>query len=214
MRIILLGAPGVGKGTQAKFIMEQYGIPQISTGEMLRATVKTKSEFGNQAKMLMDAGKLVSFDLVISLVKERIKQDDCHNGFLFDGFPRTIPQAEAMKKARIAIDYVLELAVPDTLIVDRIVGRRVHIPSGRVYHIKFHPPNQAGKDDVTCEPLSIRNDDQEKTVRKRLLEYHQQTEPLIQYYCKEADAGNTNYFTIDGTLSVNKINAELTAILG
>lgn len=214
MRIILLGAPGAGKGTQAQFIMEKYGIPQISTGDMLRAAVKAQSELGKQAKALMDAGKLVTDELVIALVKERIKQDDCRQGFLLDGFPRTLPQADTMKEAGIAVDYVLEFAVPDSLIIDRIVGRRVHAPSGRVYHVKFNPPKQEGKDDATGEPLTTRKDDQEDTVRKRLVEYHQQTAPLINYYRKEADAGNTRYFTIDGTRNVNEVSAELAAILG
>ncbi|WP_406703200.1 adenylate kinase [Sodalis sp.] len=214
MRIILLGAPGAGKGTQAQFIMEKYGIPQISTGDMLRAAVKAQSELGKQPKALMDAGKLMTDELVIALVKERIQQDDCRQGLLLDGFPRTLPQANAMKEAGIAVDYVLELAVPDSLIVDRVVGRRVHASSGRVYHMKFNPPRQEGKDDVTGEPLTTRKDDQEDTIRKRLVEYHQQTAPLINYYRKEADAGNTRYFTIDGTRNVNEVSAELVAILG
>ncbi|MDU7869435.1 MAG: adenylate kinase, partial [Pantoea sp.] len=154
MRIILLGAPGAGKGTQAQFIMEKYGIPQISTGDMLRAAVKAGSELGNQAKAIMDAGKLVTDELVIALVKERITQEDCKNGFLLDGFPRTIPQADAMKEAGITVDHVLEFAVPDELIVERIVGRRVHTPSGRVYHVTFNPPKVEGKDDVTGEELT------------------------------------------------------------
>lgn len=213
MRIILLGAPGAGKGTQAQFIMEKYGIPQISTGDMLRAAVKTHSELGKQAKALMDAGKLVTDELVIALVKERIKQGDCRNGFLLDGFPRTRPQANAMKEASIAVDYVLEFAVPDSLIIDRIVGRRVHAPSGRVYHVKFNPPKQEGKDDVTGEPLTTRKDDQEDTVRKRLVEYRQQTAPLIDYL-KKAEPENTRYFTLDGTRNVSEVSAELAAIFG
>lgn len=214
MRIILLGAPGAGKGTQAQFIMEKYGIPQISTGDMLRAAVKAGSELGKQAKEIMDAGKLVTDELVIALVKERIAQDDCSNGFLLDGFPRTIPQADAMKDAGINVDYVLEFAVPDELIVERIVGRRVHAASGRVYHVKFNPPQVEGKDDVTGEDLTIRKDDQEDTVRKRLVEYHQQTAPLVSYYQKEADVGHTQYHKLNGTRSVSEISAELARILG
>ncbi|CUX96836.1 adenylate kinase [Candidatus Doolittlea endobia] len=213
MRIILLGAPGSGKGTQAQFIKEKYGIPPISTGDMLRAAVKAQSEFGKQAKAIMDAGKLVTDELVITLVKERIKQDSCCNGFLLDGFPRTRSQADAMKKAGIVVDYVLEFVVPDWLIIDRIIGRRVHVPSGRVYHVKFNPPKQEDKDDVTGEPLTTRKDDQKSIVRKRLTEYRQQTVPLVDYYSKEAYSGNTRYFTLDGTRNVREVSAELTAIL-
>ncbi|KHN90907.1 adenylate kinase [Pectobacterium actinidiae] len=214
MRIILLGAPGAGKGTQAQFIMEKYGIPQISTGDMLRAAVKAGTELGKQAKEIMDAGKLVTDELVIALVKERIAQEDCRNGFLLDGFPRTIPQADAMKDAGINVDYVIEFAVPDELIIDRIIGRRVHAASGRVYHVKFNPPKVEDKDDVTGEDLTIRKDDQEDTVRKRLVEYHQQTAPLVSYYQKEADAGNTRYFKVEGTRKVEEVRAELETILG
>lgn len=214
MRIILLGAPGAGKGTQAHFIMEKYGIPQISTGDMLRAAVKAGSDLGQQAKALMDAGKLVTDELVIALVKERITQDDCRKGFLLDGFPRTIPQADAMKEAGIKVDYVLEFAVPDELIVERIVGRRVHAPSGRVYHVKFNPPKVEGKDDVTGEELTIRKDDEEATVRKRLVEYHQLTAPLIAYYGEQAQQGQTEYHKIEGTRSVKEVSAELAEILG
>lgn len=214
MRIILLGAPGAGKGTQAQFIMEKYGIPQISTGDMLRAAVKAGTELGKQAKEIMDAGKLVTDELVIALVKERIAQDDCRNGFLLDGFPRTIPQADAMKDAGISVDFVIEFDVPDALIIDRIVGRRVHAASGRVYHVKFNPPKVEGKDDVTGEDLSVRKDDQEETVRKRLVEYHQQTAPLVDYYQQEAAAARTRYSKIDGTRQVSEVSEELARILG
>lgn len=214
MRIILLGAPGAGKGTQAQFIMEKYGIPQISTGDMLRAAVKSGSELGLQAKELMDNGKLVTDALVIALVKERIKQDDCRNGFLLDGFPRTIPQADAMKEAGITVDFVLEFDVPDDIIVDRIIGRRVHAGSGRVYHVKYNPPKTENKDDVTGEELTIRKDDQEETVRKRLVEYHQLTAPLIQYYQKEAQMSDVKYNRIDGTRPVSEVSQELARILG
>ncbi|NHB92570.1 adenylate kinase [Photorhabdus cinerea] len=213
MRIILLGAPGAGKGTQAQFIMEKYGISQISTGDMLRTAVKAGTELGLKAKELMDNGKLVTDELVIALVKERIKQDDCRNGFLLDGFPRTIPQADAMKEAGINVDYVLEFDVPDELIIERIIGRRVHAPSGRVYHIRFNPPAMENKDDVTGEELTIRKDDHEDIVRKRLVEYHQQTAPLVSYYQKEAEIGNTEYFKIDGTRKVSEVSEELTKIL-
>lgn len=214
MRIILLGAPGAGKGTQAQFIMEKYGIPQISTGDMLRAAVKSGSELGLQAKELMDNGKLVTDALVIALVKERIKQDDCRNGFLLDGFPRTIPQADAMKDAGISVDFVLEFAVPDEIIVDRIIGRRVHSGSGRVYHVRYNPPKVENKDDVTGDELTIRKDDQEETVRKRLVEYHQLTAPLIAYYQKDAQVGDVKYTCIDGTRPVNEVSQELARILG
>lgn len=214
MRIILLGAPGAGKGTQAQFIMEKYGIPQISTGDMLRAAVKAGSELGKQAKEIMDAGKLVTDELVIALVKERIAQEDCRKGFLLDGFPRTIPQADAMKEAGINVDFVLEFDVPDEEIVKRMSGRRVHSGSGRTYHVVFNPPKVEGKDDVTGEDLVIRADDEETTVRKRLDVYHQQTAPLIGFYGKEAEAGNTRYVKIDGTQPVDLVSQQLAAILG
>lgn len=214
MRIILLGAPGAGKGTQAQFIMQQYGIPQISTGDMLRAAVKAETLLGIQAKELMDAGKLVTDELVIALVKERIAKEDCKNGFLLDGFPRTVPQADAMKAAGINVDYVLEFDVPDEVIIDRMSGRRIHASSGRVYHIKYNPPKSEGIDDITGEPLTIRKDDAIEIVQKRLTEYHQLTKPLIAYYQNEAKSGNTKYFKIDGTRSVTDVTKELTKILG
>lgn len=214
MRIILLGAPGAGKGTQAQFIMEKYGIPQISTGDMLRAAVKAGTELGLQAKAIMDAGQLVTDELIISLVKERIAQEDCRNGFLLDGFPRTIPQADAMKEVGIDVDFVLEFDVPDQVIVERMSGRRVHPASGRVYHVVYNPPKVEGKDDVTGEDLIIRADDEAETVRKRLAIYHEQTEPLVAYYTKEADAGNTRYFKLDGTRNVDAVSQELAQILG
>ncbi|MCX8640932.1 MULTISPECIES: adenylate kinase [unclassified Gilliamella] len=214
MRIILLGAPGAGKGTQAQFIMQKYGIPQISTGDMLRAAVKSGSPLGLQAKELMDAGKLVTDELVIALVKERIAQSDCANGFLLDGFPRTVPQADAMKAADIDIDYVLEFDVPDSVIIDRMSGRRIHAPSGRVYHVRHNPPKVENIDDVTGEPLTIRKDDHEDIVRKRLVEYHQLTKPLVSYYQHEAKQGHTQYFRIDGTQPVAEVTKELAKILG
>ena len=214
MRIILLGAPGAGKGTQAQFIMQKYGIPQISTVDMLRAAVKAGSPLGLQAKELMDAGKLVTDELVIALVKERIAQSDCANGFLLDGFPRTVPQADAMKTAGIDVDYVLEFDVPDAVIIDRMSGRRIHAPSGRVYHIRHNPPKVENVDDVTGEPLTIRKDDNEEIVRKRLVEYHDLTKPLISYYQHEAKEGRTQYFRIDGTQAVTEVTKELVKILG
>ena len=214
MRIILLGAPGAGKGTQAQFIMHKYSIPQISTGDMLRAAVKAKTPLGLQAKELMDAGKLVTDELVIALVKERIAQPDCKNGFLLDGFPRTVPQADAMKAAGINVDYVLEFDVPNEVIIDRMSGRRVHSASGRVYHVKYNPPKQEGIDDITGEPLTTRKDDHEDIVKKRLVEYHELTKPLISYYQNEKQAGNTEYFRIDGTQPVEEVAKELQKILG
>ena len=191
MRIILLGAPGAGKGTQAQFLMNTFGIPQISTGDMLRSAIKSGSELGKKAKQVMDAGQLVSDEIIIELVKERIAEPDCQNGFLLDGFPRTIPQADAMREHGIEVDHVLEFDVPDDVIVKRMSGRRVHPGSGRVYHVEHNPPQQEGKDDETGEELVIRPDDQEQTVRKRLAVYHEQTEPLVEYYQKLAQETDT-----------------------
>ncbi len=205
MRIILLGGPGAGKGTQANFIKERYGIPQISTGDMLRAHVKAGTELGKAAKKIMDEGGLVSDDIIMGMVKERIKEDDCKNGYLFDGFPRTIPQAEAMKEAGIDIDAVVEIDVPDEEIIKRMSGRRVHLPSGRTYHVIYNPPKEEGKDDVTGEPLVQRDDDKEETVRERLRVYHEQTEPLIDFYTKEAEQGNVKYVKVNGVGSVEEI---------
>src|SRR5512140_800918 len=189
MRLILLGAPGAGKGTQANFIKEKFGIPQISTGDMLRAAVKAGTPLGLEAKKIMDAGGLVRDDIIIGLVKDRLKEPDCAKGYMFDGFPRTIPQAEAMKEAGVAIDYVLEIDVPDSEIVTRMSGRRVHLASGRTYHVKFNPPKVEGKDDVTGEALVQRDDDKEETVRKRLEVYHGQTRALVAYYSDWARSG-------------------------
>jgi adenylate kinase len=189
MRLILLGPPGAGKGTQANFIKEKFNIPQISTGDMLRAAIKAGTELGLAAKKVMDAGQLVSDDIIIGLVKERLKETDCANGYLFDGFPRTIAQADAMKDSGVSIDYVLEIDVPDELIVERMSGRRTHAASGRVYHIKFNPPKVDELDDVTGEPLVQRDDDKEETVKKRLAVYHNQTEVLLGYYNKWAQSG-------------------------
>ncbi|HSY27691.1 MAG TPA: adenylate kinase [Burkholderiaceae bacterium] len=189
MRLILLGAPGAGKGTQATFIKEKFNIPQISTGDMLRAAVKAGTPMGLAAKQVMDSGGLVSDDIIIGLVKDRLKEADCANGYLFDGFPRTVPQADAMKDAGVAIDYVLEIDVPDEAIVERMSGRRVHPASGRTYHVKFNPPKVEGKDDATGEELVQRPDDTEETVKKRLTVYHEQTEILVDYYNKWAQTG-------------------------
>lgn len=210
MRIVLLGAPGAGKGTQAQFLMAKFGIPQISTGDMLRAAISAGTELGKQAEAVMDAGQLVSDELIIGLVKERITQDDCKEGFLLDGFPRTIPQANAMKENGIDVDHVLEFDVPDEVIVERMAGRRVHSGSGRVYHLVYNPPKVEGKDDVTGDDLSIRPDDEESTVRKRLAIYHEQTKPLVDFYQAEAKSGNCQYLTIDGTQAVEAVNALLT----
>lgn len=214
MRIILLGAPGAGKGTQAQFLMNRYSIPQISTGDMLRAAIKAGTELGKKAKEVMDAGQLVSDDIMIGLVQERVSQSDCENGFLLDGFPRTIPQADAMQEAGIEVDYVLEFDVADDVIVKRMAGRRVHPGSGRVYHIEHNPPKQDGKDDVTGEDLVIRDDDKEATVRKRLAIYHDQTKPLVSYYQNLAEQGVVKYHKVDGTRKVEQVSAELKSLLG
>ena len=208
MRLILLGAPGAGKGTQAAYIKERFNIPQISTGDMLRAAVKEGTPLGIAAKKVMDAGGLVSDDIIIGLVKDRLKQPDCANGYLFDGFPRTIPQADAMKDAGVQIDYVLEIDVPDDAIIERMSGRRSHPASGRTYHIKFNAPKVDGKDDVTGEPLVQREDDKEETVKKRLDVYSAQTRPLVDYYSgwAKADANAApKYRSISGTGSVDEI---------
>lgn len=206
MRLILLGGPGAGKGTQANYIKEKYNIPQISTGDMLRAAVKAGTELGLAAKKIMDAGGLVSDEIIIGLVKDRIKEADCENGFLFDGFPRTIPQADAMKDAGVPIDYVVEIAVDDDEIVKRMAGRRVHLASGRTYHIVYNPPKVEGKDDVTGEDLIQRDDDQEETVKQRLKVYHEMTEPLVAYYLKAAEADNAaKYVRIEGIGKVEEI---------
>ena len=216
MRLILLGAPGAGKGTQATFIKERLGIPQISTGDMLRAAVKAGTAMGLAAKQVMDAGGLVSDEIIIGLVKERIAQSDCANGFLFDGFPRTIPQADAMKNAGVKLDLVLEIDVPDEAIIERMSGRRVHPASGRTYHLKFNPPKVSGKDDATGEELVQRADDSEATVRHRLDVYQNQTRPLVDYYASWAKAGDAQaprYARILGMGSVDEIAARATAAL-
>ena len=208
MRLILLGGPGAGKGTQANFIKDKYRIPQISTGDMLRAAIKAGSELGKKAKGYMDSGGLVPDEVIIGLVKERIQEADCQKGFLFDGFPRTIPQADAMKDAGVAIDAVVDINVPDTEIVKRMSGRRVHLASGRTYHITFNPPKEEGKDDVTGEALIQRDDDQEETVRTRLDVYHAQTEPLIDYYKNWESSGESaapQYIRIEGVGKVDEI---------
>jgi adenylate kinase len=216
MRLILLGAPGAGKGTQAAFICKQFGIPQISTGDMLRAAVKAGSPMGVAAKKVMDAGQLVSDDIIIGLVKERIKETDCANGFLFDGFPRTIAQADAMKDAGVKLDVVLEIDVPFDAIIERMSGRRSHPASGRTYHVKFNPPKVEGKDDVTGEPLVQREDDKAETVQKRLDVYSAQTRPLVEYYSAWAAKDPINapkYRKIDGLGSVDDITARAQAAL-
>lgn len=216
MRLILLGGPGAGKGTQANYIKEKFSIPQISTGDMLRAAVKAGTPLGLEAKKIMDAGGLVSDDIIIGLVKDRIKEADCAKGFLFDGFPRTIPQADAMKQAGVMIDYVVEIDVPDEEIIRRMSGRRVHVASGRTYHVIFNPPKVAGKDDETGEPLIQRDDDSEETVKKRLDVYHAQTEPLVAYYSKwaaDGAPGAPKYVKIDGIGKVEEIRDRIFAAL-
>lgn len=216
MRLILLGGPGAGKGTQAAFITGRYEIPQISTGDMLRAAVKAGTPLGREAKKVMDSGQLVSDDIIIRLVKERISEPDCVNGFLFDGFPRTIPQAEALRNAGITLDFVVEITVDDEEIIRRMSGRRVHPASGRTYHAEFNPPQKAGRDDLTGEPLIQRDDDREGTVRKRLEVYHQQTEPLIEYYSewhRREDELAPVYVRIEGIGKVEEIRDRIFAAL-
>jgi len=216
MRLILLGGPGAGKGTQANLIKENYQIPQISTGDMLRAALKEGTELGLKAKEYMDAGKLVPDDVIIGLVKERIKEPDCEKGFLFDGFPRTIPQADALKEAAVPVEAVVDINVPDGEIIKRMGGRRVHLASGRTYHIIFNPPKEEGKDDVSGEPLIQRDDDQEETVRKRLDVYHAQTEPLIDYYKDWEKSGESvapKYIRIEGVGKVEEIRNQIYAAL-
>ena len=216
MRLILLGPPGAGKGTQANYIREAYGIPQISTGDMLRAAVKAGTPLGIAAKKVMDSGALVSDEIIIGLVKERLKEPDCARGYLFDGFPRTLPQADAMKDAGVAIDYVLEIDVPDAAIIERMSGRRVHAASGRTYHIRYNPPKVPDRDDATGEPLIQRDDDREETVKKRLEVYHAQTEPLVAYYADWAASGDPRapkYRKVDGMGSVETIRAAVLAAL-
>lgn len=216
MKLILLGAPGAGKGTQAQFIREKFGVPQISTGDMLRAAVKAGTPLGVEAKKVMDAGGLVSDDIIIGLVTDRLQQDDCRQGYLFDGFPRTLPQAEAMKLAGVGIDYVLEIDVADEEIIDRMSGRRVHPASGRTYHVRFNPPRVEGKDDVTGDDLVQRDDDREDTVRRRLAVYHSQTKPLLDYYRNWAASGDPQApkcRRIAGTGSVEEIREAAFAAL-
>lgn len=214
MRIILLGAPGAGKGTQAQYITEQLNIPQISTGDMLRAAVKAGTDLGKQVEQVMASGQLVTDEIIVALVKDRIQQPDCANGFLFDGFPRTIPQAEALVAAEVPIDVVLEIDVPDDEIVKRLSGRRVHLDSGRVYHVEFNPPEKPGVDDVTGEPLIQREDDKEETVRERLSVYHEQTKPLVDFYAqREAEGTGVKVIKVNGVASVDSIKDEISTAL-
>ena len=217
MRLILLGGPGAGKGTQATFITKQFGIPQISTGDMLRAAVKAGTPLGLEAKKVMDAGRLISDEIITGLVKARVQEDDCANGYLLDGFPRTIPQADAMRDLGIDIDYVVEINVDDSEIIKRMSGRRAHLASGRTYHVIYNPPKQEGIDDVSGEPLVQRNDDQEETVKKRLDVYHKQTEPLIDYYHEYANSEATSaprYIKVEGVGSVDDIRNTIFTALG
>ncbi|HEX5623443.1 MAG TPA: adenylate kinase [Sulfuricurvum sp.] len=210
MKIILLGAPGAGKGTQAQFLTKAFDIPQISTGDMLRAAIKAGTELGTLAKSFMDAGKLVTDEIIIGLVKERITMDDCKNGFLLDGFPRTVPQADALKEAGVAIDAVIEIDVPDSVIVERMSGRRAHLASGRTYHIVYNPPKVEGKDDETLEDLVQRDDDKAEVVLDRLRVYHEQTAPLIGYYTGlSSQDASIKYITIDGTLPIDTVEKEI-----
>lgn len=213
MHLVLLGSPGAGKGTQAKFIREKYHIPQISTGDMLRAATHAGTSLGKQVKQIMDEGKLVSDDIMIQLVKERIQESDCRNGFLLDGFPRTIPQAEALRENNIPLDFILEINVPDAELIKRLSGRRIHPGSGRVYHILYHPPEREGKDDITGEPLIQREDDQEETVKKRLQVYQHQTEPLVKYYSQMTGNNAPIYIKIDGTQSVEEVRDNIFSAL-
>lgn len=213
MRIILLGSPGSGKGTQAQFITEKFNIPQISTGDMLRAAVKAETALGLEAKKVMDAGGLVSDDIILGLIKERIAESDCRNGFLLDGFPRTLVQAEGLAAMGVDIDYVIEIAVPDEDIVKRMSGRRVHLDSGRTYHVDFNPPQVAGVDDVTGESLVQRDDDREETVRKRLAVYHEQTKPLVGFYSDAAKQGRGKFYSIEGVGAVNEITDRIFSLL-
>lgn len=210
MKIILLGAPGAGKGTQAQFLTKTYDIPQISTGDMLRAAIKAGSAMGTLAKSFMDAGKLVTDEIIIGLVQERIAQDDCKNGFLLDGFPRTVPQADALKNAGVAIDAVIEIDVPDSEIINRMSGRRAHLASGRTYHVVYNPPKVEGKDDISGEDLVQRDDDKEEIVKDRLEVYHTQTQPLIGYYTQESVNNSAiKYVRIDGTQKIDVVEKEI-----
>jgi adenylate kinase len=213
LKIILLGPPGAGKGTQAQFICQAFDIPQISTGDMLRAAVSAGTELGIKVKAVMDSGALVSDDIIIDLVRERIAQDDCRNGFLFDGFPRTIVQAEALVDAGVEVEVVLEITVPDEEIIKRMSGRRVHPASGRTYHVEYNPPKEVDRDDVTGEPLIQREDDKEETVRERLAVYREQTEPLIGYYGNQAKSDKLRYVTVNGLGNVEEIQQEILSVL-